>query len=283
MQDFGSFVLAHEPAIRLTAFAGVLAVLAGLEALAPRRGRSLPRLRRWPANLGIAVLNTLLVRIVFPTATAGLALVAEERGWGLFNILALPQGMEALLAVLVLDLAIYGQHVLFHSVPLLWRLHRLHHADLDIDVTTGARFHPIEIALSMMLKIAVVIALGAPAAAVVIFEVLLNANSMFNHANVKIPLRIDRMLRLFIVTPDMHRVHHSVLPRETNSNFGFQVPWWDWIFGTYSAQPAAGHDAMTIGLEYLRDPAELGIGRMLVQPLANASDGYPILFRKRGT
>jgi sterol desaturase/sphingolipid hydroxylase (fatty acid hydroxylase superfamily) len=179
-------------------------------------------------------------------------------------------------SVIVLDLAIYLQHVLFHAVPALWRLHRMHHADLEFDVTTGLRFHPIEILLSMMIKLAVVAALGTPAVAVLIFEVLLNATSMFSHSNVRIPLGLDRVLRWFVVTPDMHRVHHSILSRETNSNFGFNVPWWDRLFGTYRPQPAAGHETMTIGIEQFRDPRELGLDRMLLQPFRGDAGRYPL-------
>jgi sterol desaturase/sphingolipid hydroxylase (fatty acid hydroxylase superfamily) len=180
------------------------------------------------------------------------------------------------LSVVILDLAIYLQHVLFHAVPALWRLHRMHHADLEFDVSTGLRFHPVEILLSTVIKLAVVAALGAPALAVVIFEVLLNATSMFNHSNVRVPLGIDRMLRWLVVTPDMHRVHHSITPRETNSNFGFNLPWWDRLFGTYRAQPQAGHEAMTIGIEQFRDVRELRLDRMLLQPFRDDVGGYPL-------
>jgi sterol desaturase/sphingolipid hydroxylase (fatty acid hydroxylase superfamily) len=183
-------------------------------------------------------------------------------------------------SVVILDLAIYLQHVLFHAVPALWRLHRMHHADLEFDVSTGLRFHPIEILLSMLIKFAVIGALGAPALSVLIFEVLLNATSMFNHGNVRIPLGFDRVLRWLVVTPDMHRVHHSILARETNSNFGFNLPWWDRLFGTYRAQPAAGHEAMTIGIEQFRDPRELGLDRMLIQPFRGDPGRYPLGYRE---
>jgi sterol desaturase/sphingolipid hydroxylase (fatty acid hydroxylase superfamily) len=269
-------ILALEPTIRLGFFLGVFAVMAALEALLPRRGRSLSRWARWPSNLGIVAVNTVLLRILFPTAAVGLALLGEARGWGLLNTLALPDWLSLALAVLLLDLVIYLQHVMFHAVPALWRLHRMHHADLDLDVTTGARFHPIEILLSMGLKLAAVAALGAPALAVLVFEVLLNATAMFNHANLKIPVALDRVLRWVIVTPDMHRVHHSVVPRETNSNFGFNLPWWDRLLGTYRAQPAAGHEAMTIGLEAFRAPRDLRLDRMLVQPFRGETGRQPI-------
>lgn len=275
-------ILDMEPAIRLGFFLGVFAIMGGWEVLAPRRRRSVSRWVRWPSNLGIVAVNTLLLRVLIPTAAVGLALTGEARGWGLLNALALPYWLSVVLAVVLLDLAIYLQHVMFHAVPALWRLHRMHHADLDFDVTTGARFHPIEILLSMALKLGVVAALGAPALAVLVFEVLLNATAMFNHANARLPEKLDRVLRWIVVTPDMHRVHHSVVPRETNSNFGFNLPWWDRLLGTYRAQPAAGHTAMTIGLEQFRDQGELRLDRMLVQPFRGESGHVPINRRQWG-
>jgi sterol desaturase/sphingolipid hydroxylase (fatty acid hydroxylase superfamily) len=266
-----NFLLGHEPTIRLVISAAVFVLLVSAEALFPRRSQKIGRLVRWPNNLGLVALNTLLVRVLFPTAAIGFALTAEARGWGLFNTVALPASLALPLAVLALDLAIYVQHVVFHAVPALWRLHRMHHADLEFDVTTGLRFHPLEILLSMVLKFAVVVALGAPVLAVLIFEVMLNATSQFNHANLCLPKSLDRLLRLTIVTPDMHRVHHSIERRETDSNFGFNVPWWDRLFGTYRAQPAAGHDAMTIGIPQFRTPAELRLDRMLLQPFRGSS------------
>lgn len=274
-------LLAHEPLIRLAVFAGILALMAGLEAWLPRRQRSAGRWLRWPSNLGVVVVDSLVVRLVFPTAAVGLALALEGRGVGLLPWLSVPQPLAILLAVVLLDLAIYLQHVMFHAVPALWRLHRMHHADLDFDVTTGLRFHPVEILLSMVVKLMVVVALGAPAVAVLVFEVLLNATAMFNHANLRLPERLDRLLRLVLVTPDMHRVHHSVVPRETNSNFGFNLAVWDRIFGTYRAQPAAGHEAMTIGIEQFRDPRELRLDRMLTQPLREDDRAYPLGRRER--
>ena len=270
------FIMANEPVIRLSVFLGIFALVALFEALAPRRSRSLSRLARWPSNLGVVAVNTLVVRLAFPTAAVGLALIAEARGWGLLNLIDLPFWLSVVIAVVVLDGVIYLQHVMFHAVPALWRLHRMHHADQDFDVTTGARFHPIEIILSMALKLAAVVALGPPALGVLIFEVLLNASSMFNHGNWKIPLGVDRVLRLIIVTPDMHRVHHSIVPCETNSNFGFNLPWWDRLFGTYRDQPAAGHDAMTIGIEQFREPADQRLDRMLIQPFRGPVGDYPI-------
>ena len=270
------FLIANEPAIRLIAFGGVFALMAASEFFAPRRGQRIGRRRRWPSNIGIVALDTLLVRLLFPITAVGVALLAEARGWGLFAALELPAWASIILAVVLLDLAIYLQHVLFHAVPALWRLHRMHHADLEFDVTTGTRFHPIEILLSMAIKLGVVASLGVPVVAVLIFEVLLNATSMFNHANIRIPASVDRGLRWFVVTPDMHRVHHSISRRETNSNFGFNLPWWDRLFGTYRDQPAAGHEGMTIGIEQFRDPRELRLDRMLVQPFHDHAGRYPI-------
>lgn len=269
-----------EPVVRLGFFVAILAAVGILEALIPRRKRSLARLKRWPGNLGIAALNTLVLRIVFPTAAIGVALLGKERGWGLLNVFTLPEWIAVLIAVVVLDLAIYLQHVLFHAVPLLWRLHRMHHADLDFDVTTGVRFHPIEMVFSMGIKLMVVTTLGAPALAVLIFEVLLNATSLFNHGNVRIPLSIDRVLRWLVVTPDMHRVHHSWHPNETNSNFGFNLPWWDRLLGTYKDQPRDGHERMTIGINLFREPAWERLDRMLIQPFIGPVNSYPINARE---
>jgi sterol desaturase/sphingolipid hydroxylase (fatty acid hydroxylase superfamily) len=269
-------VFAYEPYIRLAAFGGVFAVMAIWEFIGPRRKQAIGRGWRWPNNLSVVVVDTLLVRILFPTTAVGLALITEARGFGLFNVVALPAWVGVVASVVVLDFAIYLQHVLFHAVPALWRLHRMHHADLEFDVTTGLRFHPIEILLSMVIKLTVVTAIGAPALAVLIFEVLLNATSMFNHSNVRIHLGLDSVLRWFVVTPDMHRVHHSILSRETNSNFGFNLPWWDRLFGTYRAQPTAGHDGMTIGIEQFREPRELGLDRMLLQPFRSDAGRYPL-------
>jgi sterol desaturase/sphingolipid hydroxylase (fatty acid hydroxylase superfamily) len=272
---------AVEPLVRLGMFLGVFAAVALAELLAPRRRQKIGRRLRWSNNLGLVVVDTLLLRLMFPTAAVGLAIVAEAQGWGLLNVVALPAWLAVLLAVVLLDLAIYLQHVMVHAVPAFWRLHRVHHADLEFDVTTGLRFHPVEILLSMGIKLAVVLALGPPAVAVLIFEVVLNATSMFNHGNFRLPLALDRVLRWIVVTPDMHRVHHSVRPDETNSNFGFNLPWWDRLLGTYRAQPAAGHKDMTLGIEQFREPRELWLDRMLVQPLLGPASGYPINRRDR--
>ena len=269
-------LLAHEPLIRLAPFTGILAAMALWEWLSPRRHQEIGRTRRWPSNLGIVALDTVVVRLVFPAAAVGTALLAEARGWGLFQTLETPTWLAIAASVILLDLAIYLQHVLFHAVPVLWRLHRMHHADLEFDVTTGLRFHPIEILLSMGIKLGVVTALGTPAVAVLVFELLLSATAMFNHGNVRLPARIDRALRWIVVTPEMHRVHHSIVPRETNSNFGFNLPWWDRLFGTYRAQPAAGHEGMTIGIAQFREPSELRLDRMLIQPFRDDDRLYPL-------
>ena len=269
------FLLTNEPLIRLAAFAAILASMAGWELLAPRRDQGIGRTTRWPSNIGVVVLDTILMRLAFPMTAVGLALLAETRGWGLLNGRQVSAWLAIPLSVVALDLAIYFKHVLFHAVPALWRLHRMHHADLEFDVTTGTRFHPVEILISMVIKLGVITALGAPAVAVVAFEILLNATSMFNHGNVRIPVRLDRALRWIVVTPDMHRVHHSIERRETNSNFGFNLPWWDRLFGTYRDQPEVGHTAMVIGIEQFRDPAELRLHRMLLQPFRNPSGPTP--------
>lgn len=253
--------------IRLGAFAGVLAVLAALEVLAPRRRQLVGRRRRWPGNLGLVALDTLILRLLFPAAAVGAALLTERQGWGVFNAVELPAWLEIAVAVVLLDLVIYAQHVLFHSVPALWRIHRVHHADLELDVTTGLRFHPVEIVTSMGIKIAAVIAVGASPLAVLIFEVVLNATAMWSHANIRLPAPVDRMVRHVLVTPDMHRTHHSVVPRETHSNFGFNLAWWDRLFGTYRVAPQAGHEGMTIGVPQFRSRGELRLHRMLLQPL----------------
>ena len=271
-----TLLLMHESGIRVAVFLGVLAAMALWEAAAPRRRREIPRVLRWSNNLAVVVIDTLLVRLTFPIVAVGLAVVAQERGWGFFNIVGAPGWAAFVVSMLALDLAIYLQHVMLHAVPALWRLHRMHHADLEFDVSTGVRFHPAEILLSMAIKLAVVAALGPPAVAVMVFEVLLNATSMFNHSNVRIPLAIDHLLRCVVVTPDMHRVHHSILPYETNSNFGFNLPWWDRLLGTYRAQPRQGHEEMTIGIEQFRTRRDLWIDRLLLQPFRGPGSSYPI-------
>ena len=269
-------ILNNEATIRLSFFLGIFALMAIWETIAPRRARTFSRLMRWPSNLGIVALNTLLIRVLFPVAAVGLAGVGQQKSWGLLNNFELPNWLAVLLAVALLDLIIYLQHVMFHAVPVLWRLHRMHHTDLDLDVTSGARFHPIEIVLSMAIKMVAVIALGPPVVAVVVFEVLLNGTAMFNHSNVLIPASVDRVLRLIFVTPDMHRVHHSIIPKETNSNFGFNLPWWDRLFGTYLAQPVEGHTGMTIGIGDFRSSRDLRLDLMLLQPFKGKVGIYPL-------
>jgi sterol desaturase/sphingolipid hydroxylase (fatty acid hydroxylase superfamily) len=266
-------ILAAEPTLRLIAFLGVLTAMALWELAAPRRRREIPRVLRWTNNLALVVLDTAILRLTFPILAVGLAVMAQDRGWGLFNNLEVPVWIAIVVSVIALDLAIYLQHVMFHAVPALWRLHRMHHADLEFDVTTGLRFHPIEILISMAIKLAAVAALGPPAVAVLIFEVLLNATAMFNHSNIRLPERVDWILRWITVTPDMHRVHHSAAPVETNSNYGFNLPWWDRLLGTYRAQPAAGHEGMTIGIEQFRTRRDLWLDRMLVQPVRGPASG----------
>jgi sterol desaturase/sphingolipid hydroxylase (fatty acid hydroxylase superfamily) len=269
--------LSYESVIRLGCFGAVLLLMALWEALAPRRRLTVGRPVRWASNLGLVALDTLAVRFLVPLGALGTAVVAAERGWGLFNNLAVPGWLAVALSVVALDLVIYLQHVLFHAVPALWRLHMVHHADLDFDATTGVRFHPGEILLSLGIKMAAVVLLGAPALGVLLFEVLLNATSVFNHGNVRLAAWADRVLRLVVVTPEMHRVHHSVIPRETNSNFGFNLPWWDFLFGTYRAQPAAGHEGMTVGLGQFRDERRADrLHWMLALPFLGRAGDYPI-------
>jgi sterol desaturase/sphingolipid hydroxylase (fatty acid hydroxylase superfamily) len=275
-----STAIASEPLIRLTAFLGVFLAVGVWEAFGPRRRRTFPRRSRWPHNLGLLAVDTLLARFLVPATAVGVAIAAESHGWGLAHQLALPAWLAIPLAVVLLDLTIYFQHVAFHAVPALWRLHRVHHSDPDFDVTTGTRFHPIEILISAGIKLAAVATLGAPPVAVLVFEVLLNATAMFNHANAGLPARVDAVLRWLVVTPDMHRVHHSILPQETNTNFGFNLPWWDRLFGTYRSQPATGHEKMTIGLDAFRTPEDLRLDRLLLQPLRDVPGAYPISRRQ---
>ncbi len=266
MENLAQVLLANEAAVRVAFFVGTLSVMAGWESLAAARPLSMSKTRRWAANLALVVIDSALLRVALPVLAVGAASYAAEHQWGLLNHIDWTQWTEFLLAIVVLDLAIYGQHVAMHKVPLLWRLHRMHHSDLDFDTSTGLRFHPLEILLSMLFKLLLVTALGAAPVAVLVFEVLLNTTALFNHGNVRLPAVLDRTLRWVLVTPDMHRVHHSVVRTETDSNFGFNLPWWDRLFGTYRDQPAAGHLGMTIGLEVFRDRRFLGLQWLLVQP-----------------
>jgi sterol desaturase/sphingolipid hydroxylase (fatty acid hydroxylase superfamily) len=262
--------LPHESAIRLAAFLTVLVVMGAWEAAAPRRKLSANKPARWFSNLALTAINTLAMRLAFALGAVGIALESQSREWGLFNNVTLPGWLEVLLSVLLLDLAVYLQHVLFHAVPLLWRLHRVHHADPDFDVTTGLRFHTLEIVLSLGIKAAAIVLLGPPPLAVFAFEVLLNATSMFSHSNVRMPAWLDAILRLFVVTPDMHRVHHSTIPRETNSNFGFNLPWWDFLLGTYRAQPRAGHEQMHIGQTSIPPERAVELHRLVMMPFVES-------------
>jgi len=278
----GSIVQKNELFIRLGFFIGILIIMALWEHFAPRRPLTVSRLTRWISNLGLVLIDSLLVRLVFPITLIGVALIGQQRGWGLFNQLQLPYVLNLCFGVLILDLAIYLQHIMFHSAPLFWRLHMVHHTDMDFDVTTGIRFHPIEIILSMGVKMAVVILTGPPPVAILIFEVLLNGTAMFNHSNVRYPQGIDKWLRLLVVTPEMHRVHHSKIRWEANSNLGFNFPWWDRLFGTYRPQPAKGHLEMAIGLDQYREPKRLTLPWLIALPFIGKLGKYPMT-RSPGT
>ena len=275
--EFEQFVMAHEPAIRMGFFVSIFALVALWELLTPQRALTESRAMRWSSNLGLVILNTVLLRLLFPLAAVGMAAFGAANGWGLLNHFNAPFWLAVPLAVIAMDFVIWLQHVMVHAVPALWRLHRGHHADPDCDLTTGARFHPIEIVLSMLIKIATIAVLGPPVLAVLIFEVVLNAAAMFNHGNIRLPVGLDRVLRWVIVTPDMHRVHHSVEEDETNSNFGFNLPWWDRLFGTYREQPRAGQLGMTIGIHGHTDPREVArLDGMLLMPFRGEVEGYAI-------
>ncbi len=243
----------HEIAIRLGFFLGIFILMAGWEVYAPRRHLTVSKMLRWWNNLALTLFNSLILRLIFPMGGIGVAVYAQINGWGLFNWIQLHAWFAIIVSVILLDLVIYWQHVMMHALPLLWRIHRAHHADLDIDVTTGARFHPLEMLLSMLIKFAVIVILGAPVLAVLIFELVLNAMAMFNHSNIRLPLMLDQILRQLLVTPDMHRVHHSVIVKEMNSNYGFNLVIWDKLFSTYRDQPEAGHSNMAIGMSEWRD------------------------------
>ena len=275
------FVTNHIATIRLAFFFGILLIIGLFEILAPRRRLTTSKASRWFGNLGVVVISTVLLRVVFPITAVQLAFWTDQKGWGIFNTLDLPYWTVVVVSIILLDFIIYVQHVMFHAIPTLWRFHMMHHADLDYDLTTGIRFHPIEILISMVIKFGAIVVLGAPALAVVLFEIILNGMAMFNHGNFYLPLGLDRVLRGFVVTPDFHRVHHSVFPSETNSNYGFNLSWWDRIMGTYRAQPRMGHDGMTIGLNQFRDPSRLTLLWMLILPFVGKLGSYPI--NRRGT
>ncbi|MEJ2177290.1 MAG: sterol desaturase family protein [Gammaproteobacteria bacterium] len=255
-----------EATLRLAAFFLVLITLVCLEFLFPRRKLTLPRTQRWFSNIGISLFNTVFVKLVFPLAGIGAAVLAEQNNWGLFNQVEVSHWLGVMVFLLIFDLTIYLQHRLFHAVPFLWHLHRMHHTDVDYDVTTGNRFHPVSILLSSVIKFVLVILMGAAPIAVLIAEVLLNATSMFNHSNLKLPVGLDRLLRRIIVTPDMHRIHHSVIMSEHSHNFGFNFPWWDRLFGTYQAEPALGHESMQIGIEGFQNRRSANFLWLLIQP-----------------
>jgi sterol desaturase/sphingolipid hydroxylase (fatty acid hydroxylase superfamily) len=267
---------ATEPLIRLGCFSGVLVLTALAEFALPRRRLRYRRGARWTSNLGLALLNTLLIRAVLPMGAVGVAVAAETQHWGILNSVSSPAWLAVLLAFLALDFIIYLQHVLFHAVPALWRLHMVHHADHDVDLTTGLRFHPLEMLVSMGLKCAAVVLLGAPALSVLLFEVVLNASSIYSHGNVRLPGSLDKLLRMALVTPDMHRIHHSTRAEETNSNFGFNFAWWDRLLGTYRSMPRDGHEKMEIGLNQFPDERVERLPEMLALPFVGGKGDYAI-------
>lgn len=234
--------------LRLVIFIGALLSFSGLEALLPRKTRTSTRRRRWPTNLAFALINTAALQLLVPLAAVGTAAWASQTGFGLFNNINISTAISALVSIILLDAALYWQHVATHKIPILWRLHKVHHTDRDLDASSGIRFHPVEIVLSMAFKMLIVAGLGVSVMAVIIFEIILNACALFNHANIRLPSKIDAVMRVFIATPDYHRVHHSAVEDETNSNYGFSLTLWDRVFGTYKPQPKAGHDNMVIGL-----------------------------------
>jgi sterol desaturase/sphingolipid hydroxylase (fatty acid hydroxylase superfamily) len=261
-----TLLIQYEGLLRIGFFFGIFGLMAIWELFTPRRILKMSKGARWYTNLGLVFIDTLILRLLLPVQAVGVSLLAGNNGWGLLNHAALPYCMTIVIGVVGLDFVIYIQHVIFHTIPAFWNLHKVHHTDLDFDVTTGIRFHPIEILLSMGIKMATIIFLGIPATAVIIFEIILNGASMFNHGNVRFPAQIDRFARLLVVTPEMHRVHHSVLIKELNSNFGFSLSWWDRLLGTYRDQPEKGHEGMVIGLGQFRDPKTLTLSRLLILP-----------------
>lgn len=277
MNELTTFVTENEASIRLSFFFGTFLTMAVFELLLPKRKLLVSKVMRWANNISLTVLNTYIIRVLFPTAAVGMAVFAAEQGWGLFNYYDIAFPLAVVLSVILMDMVIYLQHVMVHAVPVLWRLHRVHHADPDFDVTTGARFHPLEIILSMIIKFSIIVVLGAPALAVIIFEILLSSMAMFNHSNVRINTTIDKYLRLLVVTPDMHRVHHSVETDETNSNFGFNLPWWDRLFGTYRAQPRKTHATMDIGIHgFVKSSEVVFLGGLLILPFKGKVTDYSI-------
>lgn len=270
MESQFSLLVSHENTLRLAFFAGILGVMTFAETLWPRRDRHLPRRIRWPGNITMVILSTLCIRFLFPFAAVGAATLAADAGWGLFHVATLPPAVAFVAGLVLMDLSIWAQHVVMHHVPWLWRLHRLHHSDIDLDTSSALRFHPAEVALSQSYKMVIIALVGVPVEAVIAFEIVLSSAALFNHANVKLPEAVDQMLRLLIVTPDMHRVHHSSKQVETNSNYGFFISWWDRLFGSYVAQPSQGHSDMEVGLESFREASHNRLDQMLAQPLKNS-------------
>lgn len=266
-EEIGSGLIDNDGVVRMAAFASLFAVFAVAEALYPRRRKEGSVPIRWYSNIAMSFVNSFALRFVFPVLGLGMAVLCAENGWGLFNDFSVPYGVAFVGSLIWLDFVVYLHHVMFHKVPWLWRLHRVHHADVALDVTSGVRFHVLEAIVSMAIKLGAIVLIGPPVMAVLLFEIVLNGASMFNHANIRIPLKVDRVLRWFLVTPDMHRVHHSIVPREMNSNYGFNIPIWDRLFGTYTDQPAAGHEEMTIGLsDRFRSDGDQHLHSQLIQP-----------------
>ncbi len=266
--DAATNFISPETLVRLGFFAAIFFVMALSEKIAPRRLLLKSKTKRWIGNLGMQIINVVVLRLIFPVFPVGIAVICAQRGWGLLNYYQITPLLALIIAVAALDFVIYLQHRMFHVVPLFWRMHMVHHTDQDIDVTTALRFHPLEIILSMLIKFSAVAAIGAPPLSVLIFEIMLNGATMFNHGNVGIPLPLDRIIRIVLVTPDMHRVHHSVVARETNSNYGFSFPWWDRMLKTYQAQPQDGHYKMKIGLNGYHDDRSLKLSSMLTMPFS---------------
>lgn len=280
--SINEFIVNNEIAIRLVFFFGTFILMAAWELVAPKRALTVSKLVRWVNNLGLVTLNSFFIRIVFPAAAVGISVTAYDNQWGLFNLVEVPIWLAVIASVVIMDFVIYLQHVIVHAVPMFWRFHRVHHADLDYDVTTGSRFHPFEIFLSMGIKFVTIVLLGPPIIAVIIFEVMLSTMAMFNHGNVGLPEKLDKILRFFVVTPDMHRVHHSIEDDEANSNFGFNLTWWDHLFGTYRDQPHAGHEGMTIGIHQYRDMKQVSwLPGMLWLPFIGKMTSYVINKRNR--
>lgn len=271
------FITENENTIRLSFFLSTLLIMGLWEIIAPKRALTVSKAIRWSNNLGLVFFNSFMMRLILPVTAVGLATFTANQGWGILNYYTIPLTLSVIISVIAMDFIIYLQHVLVHAVPVLWRLHRVHHADLDYDVTTGARFHTLEIFLSMLIKFATIAVLGPPVVAVIIFEVILNAMAMFNHANIGLPKTLDKALRWFVVTPDMHRIHHSIEEDETNSNFGFSISWWDRLFGTYKDQPRYGHIKMKIGIQNFTDVKQTNwITGMLAIPFVGNNSRYTI-------